>query len=57
LDVAYPSESLPHLPPLQVRLCNWELEPFVFYALKKVNLVIGVREKFSQVRQGPSGLM
>lgn len=32
----------------QVRVCNWELEPFVFYALKKVTLIVGVREVFSQ---------
>ncbi len=29
-------------------MANWELEPFVFYAMKKVVLVVGVRERFNQ---------
>ncbi|GAX81428.1 hypothetical protein CEUSTIGMA_g8858.t1 [Chlamydomonas eustigma] len=32
----------------QVRLCNWELEPFVFYTYQKVKLLVGVREVFNQ---------
>ncbi|KAG2441658.1 hypothetical protein HXX76_003276 [Chlamydomonas incerta] len=32
---------------VQVRVANWELEPFVFYAMRKVVLLVGVRESFS----------
>ncbi len=32
----------------QVRVANWELEPFVFYAMRKVVLLVGVREAFNQ---------
>lgn len=31
----------------QGRLCNWELEPFIFYALKKVTLYVGMRERYN----------
>eukprot|EP00198_Chlamydomonas_reinhardtii_P008888 XP_001698225.1 flagellar associated protein [Chlamydomonas reinhardtii] len=33
---------------VQVRVANWELEPFVFYAMRKVVLLVGVREAFNQ---------
>ena len=29
-------------------MANWELEPFVFYAMRKVVLLVGVREAFNQ---------
>ena len=32
----------------QVRKCNWELEPFIFYIRRKVALLVGVRERFNQ---------
>ncbi|GLI69504.1 hypothetical protein VaNZ11_014138 [Volvox africanus] len=34
---------------VQVRTANWELEPFVFYAVKKVVLLVEVREKYNQL--------
>ncbi|GLC52223.1 hypothetical protein PLESTB_000596700 [Pleodorina starrii] len=34
---------------IQVRTANWELEPFVFYAVKKVVLLVEVREKYNQL--------
>jgi hypothetical protein len=40
---------LPLIAPAQVRVANWELEPFVFYAMRKVVLLVGVREHFNQV--------
>ncbi|EFJ46635.1 hypothetical protein VOLCADRAFT_92800 [Volvox carteri f. nagariensis] len=34
---------------VQVRTCNWELEPFVFYAIKKVTQLVEVRESYNQL--------
>lgn len=31
----------------QARLCNWELEPYIFYALRKVTLYVGMRERYN----------
>ncbi|KAL6755881.1 hypothetical protein V8C86DRAFT_160826 [Haematococcus lacustris] len=32
----------------QTRIMGWELEPFVFYTVRKIRLLVGLREHFSQ---------
>lgn len=32
----------------QARVCTWQLEPFVFYATRKVPVMVGVRQRYNQ---------
>ena len=40
---------------MQVRTCNWELEPFVFYALRKVGGFEGCTKWRGRARAAHSG--